>query len=757
MSDAHKTMSSYNEMADFWYYDIGVNPIPVFSKNKNDHTKPLAKIKWAKYQTMGLDEKTFGQWKSQNLFKDGIAIIGGYVWRGKNRGKYLIMVDSDNQKGIDELSPKGGLKIMQEKTLVEQHRDRPDRVHIYFYSEKPLHKKSVSGNESSKGHPAIEVKGEGKHGLHIVTPSIHVDGYPYEITSICREPAFVVSLEEQIQRICDKFGIKYLDAENKFGYQQTQASKFMSVDFKVGESEGRRPALLSVCGHWFWERQDRLNDEETYNEVLALSHEWNKLHCTTLLTDEQIKKQCSDALKKAKYYVESGEMYPLYRAVTKKENSKKAKIDFYELASELMSEYNFISHVSREIYYYSKGIYHKNGDKLIKKKCRQYWESRNIETRHIAEIENIIRDKTMVLNYTNNSNQEIFDNDHTKIILKNGMFDFDTMELKDYDPNVLSTIKHPIYYDSTKKCPRFDAFLDSCFGGDEKKITQVWEMMALCFIKKYIIQKGYVNYGIGGNGKSTFLNILRNMLGIQNTSSIPMQQFQTSQFMGYELRGKCANISSDGGVDPITKTGYIKSILGGDAIRCEQKRKDPFDFMPFVTLIFTFNELPSVNDSSDGFARKIQPIHWDKRFYGDRRDFKVDDIAYDSDERSGIFNKLIPIIKRLITTRKLSYENTVQETKAIWLSRSDSFFKFKNEHIIIGSKYKIEVNRVKDYYKQICDDNGMTPITDNKLFTKISEMLGGTKPVGTRIDKEYVRQWNGFTIDCELSGDQQTL
>jgi|APSaa5957512535_1039671.scaffolds.fasta_scaffold03090_11 putative DNA primase/helicase len=205
------------------------------------------------------------------------------------------------------------------------------------------------------------------------------------------------------------------------------------------------------------------------------------------------------------------------------------------------------------------------------------------------------------------------------------------------------------------------------------------------------------------------------------------------------------------------KTGFIKSLLGGDAIRCEEKFRNPFDYVPFTTLIFTFNELPHVNDSSDGFARKIQPIHWSNRFYGSKANPEIDNLAFDSDERSGIFNKLIPVIKKLLDTRKLQYENTVQETKIIWLSRSDSFFKFKNEHVVIGSKHRIEVNRVRDYYKQVCEDEGMTPITDNQLFTKISEMLGGSKPIRTRMDGESLRQWVGFTLDCEIQGDQQTL
>ena len=190
------------------------------------------------------------------------------------------------------------------------------------------------------------------------------------------------------------------------------------------------------------------------------------------------------------------------------------KFTAYDASSQLMDEYDFISHITGEIYYYSNGSYRKNGDKLISKKCRQYWEVLDIDTTKINEIINITRDKTVILEEY--YNQDIFDRDYKKIILKNGMFDLDSMTLGDFDPKVLSTIKHPIFYDESKKCPKFDKFLDSCFAGDKIRISQVWEMMALCFIKKYIIQKAYVNYGIGSNGKSTFLSILRNMIGIHS-------------------------------------------------------------------------------------------------------------------------------------------------------------------------------------------------------------------------------------------------
>ena len=200
-----------------------------------------------------------------------------------------------------------------------------------------------------------------------------------------------------------------------------------------------------------------------------------------------------------------------------------------------------------------------------------------------------------------------------------------------------------------------------------------------------------------------------------------MQSFQKSQFIGYELRGKSANISADGGTEPLTKTGFLKSILGGDAIRCEQKYQNPFDFVPFVTMIFTFNDLPPVHDDSDGFARKIQTIHFDQKFYGSKMDYSVNEIAYDSDEKAGIFNLLMIIGMRLLKLRKLRYESTVKETKQIWLLRSDSFFRFRNEHIVIGSKYKVTREKVEEQYNNFCAENGMTPLSSIRLFSKLKE------------------------------------
>jgi P4 family phage/plasmid primase-like protien len=664
---------------------------------------------------------------------------------GKVGNTYAIDIDIKDSKKGGKVTTEEALKVLfneTEKALSKTIVVKTPKqgCHIIFKPKNGIFPPKNAKYSNEKQNIGIDIKTEG--GYTLLPPSTHPEkqfGKYVFLSNTLQTHSFAW---ENVQKTLVNRGFHTSGerTNNNFSnYNNNDVDELLKGNYTKGERRSKMRSLyckLRVIGY---------DERYATNEI----HRVNDT-CIEPLSISELNINVPSAESYFITTVEPG-LIPDEALVSKKKNKGSG---YYDMASQLTDDYNFISHISKEIYYYSNGIYHKCGDKLIRQESRERWEGQAIKTNHIVEIENIIRDKTMILQ--ENNNKDIFDLDYKKLILQNGIWDFDSMGLLQHTPEVHATIKHPITYDNTKECPKFDAFLESCFNGNKDEIGAVLEMMALCFIKKTLIQKGYVNYGIGSNGKSTFLSILRNMLGIENTTSIPMQQFQKSQFIGYELRSKSANLSGDGGTEPIMKTGFIKSLLGGDAIRCEEKYKNPFDYVPFTTLIFTFNELPTVNDSSDGFARKIQPIHWGVRFYGDKINRQIDKLPYDKEERGGIFNKLIPIIKRIMDTKELQYENTVQETKEIWLSRSDSFFKFKNDNVVVGKEHQIEVNTVKSCYKKICEENGMTILSDNALFNKISDMLGGRKPVGTRMNNEYVRVWKGFTLKSELDLFKET-
>ena len=87
-----------NQLVYFWRYQIGVNVIPAKTRNK----RPL--VQWEQYHNVPITEEEHNEWKQQNKFKDGLAIIAGKVLHNDaKKNLYLILVDLDNQKAIDEV------------------------------------------------------------------------------------------------------------------------------------------------------------------------------------------------------------------------------------------------------------------------------------------------------------------------------------------------------------------------------------------------------------------------------------------------------------------------------------------------------------------------------------------------------------------------------------------------------------------------------------------------------------------------------
>ena len=711
-----------------------------FLRNKGFNIIPIAP--GTKIPPKGFKLSDYFDKKCDFPITDDMSIA---LLHGKISNTFAIDIDMKNGEGWKDaiaVLVKDKEKMLAKTMVVKSPKQG---VHLIFAPSGDLPPKNV---KYFKGEDIeIDIKTQG--GYTLLPPSGHPDvNEKYEFISDVFDPNPTdwSGLESLIKK--EGFSLTkklpsptYDDSDGTIEYSKYDMVELLAGGFTRGS---RRKSLNSLyC-------KMRVKGS-TQHEAEAKIREINR-KLTEPLDEDEINTNCTGAELYFTGVVEP-KLEKEIPLITKQNRDKKPKKknSHYMMASQIMEKYEFISDISGEIYYCGNGVYRTHGEDVIRTLSRRYWESIGIETKEINEIVNIIKDKKRKFN----EEGDIFDTEYTKIILTNVMVDIETGEFGDHDPQVLSLTKHPIYFDADATCPKFEKYLDSCFGGDERRITHVLEMMALCFIKKTIIQKGFVNYGIGKNGKTTLMNILTSMLGMFNVASRPMQDFQGNQFIGYELRGKNAVISGDAGTEPLSKTGMIKALLGGDYIRCEQKNKNPFLFLPYCTLIFTFNELPPVNDASDGFARKIQTIHWDKKFYGKDMDRSVDNLQYDSAEKSGIFNKLLPIMSRLLKDKKLTDESTVEETKEVWLSRSDSFFRFKKEKIVMGVKHRVEVDKVKEKYEKFCEENGMTALRERALFTKISQMLNGAKPLKTRVEGEDTRFWVGFTLDSELRDENQ--
>lgn len=286
-----ETPKTFNGWADYWRYTIGVNVIPADTRNKT------TSISWGQYQDSAIPSEQHEQWKTEDAFRNGMAVIAGKVWHNHAKKElYLAFVDLDNLRAIDEFAV-NGLKRLAQHVIVEQHDDDRSKAHIYFYTTKPLPKKSSDKVDPKLTQkllndeiPAIEVKGLGKHGIAYCTPSLHKNNRPCEILGTL-EPSIVDDFRGHIDAICMKYNIPYLEATNGTDKALTPIAEMFKKDFEVLEGHNRHEALLRIMESLL-ARNMAILDIDSIKRIAA---EWNQAHCKPPLPDADFEEQWHDA------------------------------------------------------------------------------------------------------------------------------------------------------------------------------------------------------------------------------------------------------------------------------------------------------------------------------------------------------------------------------------------------------------------------------------------------------------------------------
>lgn len=123
-------------------------------------------------------------------------------------------------------------------------------------------------------------------------------------------------------------------------------------------------------------------------------------------------------------------------------------------------------------------------------------------------------------------------------------------------------------------------------------------------------------YGLGGNGKSALLSLLRAMFPPESLVSVAPQRW-SERFGLAALEGKRANLVSETPTGEILDGSAFKAVITGDWVTAERKHKDPFDFKPTCAHIFSTNWPIITADHSEGFWRRPVVLPLTRRFEGD--------------------------------------------------------------------------------------------------------------------------------------------
>jgi len=418
------------------------------------------------------------------------------------------------------------------------------------------------------------------------------------------------------------------------------------------------------------------------------------------------------------------------------------------LANEIIKERTFKTmEDTDQIYVYDEedGIYYSNGETVIKKMAQEMI---------IEELgRNRLKETIMHVKISTYTPREEFNKHPNLIHLKNGIYDINANKLQPHTPEIISTSRLPVSYNLKAKCPNFLKFTREVIEREDRLCMQ--EAFGYCLYRGMPFHKAIMLYGSGSNGKSTMLNVLKELLGTENLTSIALQDLEGNKFGTASLYGKLVNIYSDLPDKALQHTGKFKMLTGGDLVQAEQKFKSPFHFVNYAKFFFSANKLPDTYDDSDAFFRRWLIIIFRQIFEEGIADHELLTKLTTDEELSGILNWSVEGLKRLMRQKRFTSSKSVADLRDDYNKKANPLKAFIKDSIIEDSSVDGYISKEEFYAKfsQYCKDVKLPVKSKDHIGKNIQKVIPNvTTGQKTINNKKGVWCWFGIKL-----GTKETL
>lgn len=288
---------------------------------------------------------------------------------------------------------------------------------------------------------------------------------------------------------------------------------------------------------------------------------------------------------------------------------------------------------------------------------------------------------------------------------------------------------------SPKGAELFADFLNALTGGDIELIEYLQIMAGMCAIGQVKQEKLIIAYGGGGNGKSTYFNLLFYVFGdYAGTLSAEALTTGRSKDKGAELaelRGKRLVIAAELEEGTRMDTAMVKKLCSTDPIHAEKKFKDPFHFIPSHTAVLYTNHLPKVGTTDAGTWDRLAIIPFTQRFRGS--DGEVKNYAEHLFRKCGgaVLTWVIEgAMKFIQQDYNIEEPLCVREAIGNYQDENDWLKHFVEECCDTGANLKAPAGALYAKYKAYCEESGEW-IRSQQEFKTTMERAGYESKKGT--------------------------
>ena len=252
-----------------------------------------------------------------------------------------------------------------------------------------------------------------------------------------------------------------------------------------------------------------------------------------------------------------------------------------------------------------------------------------------------------------------------------------------------------------------------------------------------------------GNGKTTYLNAIKGMLGETKFSTLTLEQVAKGNHELAAIVGKATNISDDESRTFIDKTGLIKSIVSGTTISINPKGEPTYTAMITATLMLACNKLPKINDTTQGMKDRVIAVPFGARFRNTDKEISLETMTAKFSTPQGRRALLEIAIGGLLEILKNGYvlDTKTQDFTARYFKDNsrdvDNVLTYiEDMQFENGAEYFIGKATEAEYqkYHKWALDNGRKPVGSNEFIPSVCERTGLIKGRGYIT----VNVWNNY-------------
>jgi putative DNA primase/helicase len=361
-----------------------------------------------------------------------------------------------------------------------------------------------------------------------------------------------------------------------------------------------------------------------------------------------------------------------------------------------------------------------------------------------------LQNRTYVEQYAQLSPTKIpnFDQDLSIINMENGLYNWKTEEFTGHSSEYLSRIQIATRYDPNADDPTIREINKDILGS--RDYPKFMEFLAYCMYRGYDIQKMMLLFGPGGTGKSVLLSEIKNLIGAWNCTTVTFQDLGGKTLDRYataKLYNKLVNIAGDLDTTYVSEVGRFKMLLSGDdPIAARFPYGKPFTFESIAKTIMSANDLPPINDKSDGFYRRMEIIQCLNRFKASDGKFARLQAISDPEELSGLFNEAISYLPSLLERKEFTNAMTIEQAKKLYKRASNTVEIFCNDCIDTNfDKELISKEDLYKTYKRYCVKYKLPHIDNDIAFGRaLKKVMGWT---GSTKNEDHCN-YNGVRKHC---------